>query len=156
MEKDKIIDLINKAKYLTPDKLEKDLEPIDGFPDVPNWHHYENKIWVIGENIRQIIFSKKSLRKDKEITDLILEFCLNKNSKRGKQPFVLLLGYKHLSDYAPKLIRIINDKYVDGHVIDTIYKMQAKGYEKDIQPFAKHKIFWIRKTALKYLEKYGT
>jgi len=156
MEKDKIINLLSKAKDLTPGELEKDLEPIEGFPDVPNWHDYENKIWAIGENIRQIIFSKKSLRKDEEINDLIIEFCLNKNSKRGRQPFVLLLGYKHLSDYAPKLIRLINDKYVDGQIIDAIYKMQAKGYGKEIRPFVTHKIIWIRKTAIKYLEKYGT
>lgn len=153
MEKNKIIDLITMAKDLTPDILEKDLNPIDGFPDVPNWHHYEHKIWAIGEQIRQIIYSEKSLKKDKELNNLIIEFCLNKNSKRGRQPFVLLLGYKHLSEYAPKLISLINDEYVNGHVIDTIYKMQAKGYEKEIRPFATHKITWIRKTAIKYLEK---
>ncbi len=155
MEKNEIIDLINKAKNLTPDVLEKDLEPIDGFPNVPNWHDYEHNIWAIGEQIRQVLYSKKSLKKDKEINDLIIEFCLNRNSKRGRQSFVLLLGYKHLSNYALKLINIINDKYVDGHVIDTIYKMQAKGYEKEIKPFATHKITWIRKTAIKYLEKYS-
>ncbi len=156
MEKNKIIDLINQANNLTPEILEKDLEPIDGFPDVPNWHDYEQKIWAIGEQIRQIIYVKKSLRRDRELYDLIIKFCLIKNAKRGRQPFVLLLGYKHLSDYAPKLSNIINDEYVDGHVIETIFKMQAKGYEKEIRPFATHKITWIRKAAIKYLEKYGT
>ena len=156
MEKDTILELIAKAKELTPVQLEPDLEPIEGFPDVPNWHDYEHKIWAIGANIRTIMFSNKSLRKDKDINDLVIYFCSNKNAKRGRQSFVLLLGYKHLAVYAPKLIKLIDDEYIDGHVIDTIYLMQSEGYEKEIRPFATHKITWIRKTALKYLEKYGT
>ncbi|MEW7290514.1 hypothetical protein [Aquimarina sp. 2304DJ70-9] len=156
MEKEVIIKLINKANTLTPEKLEKNLNPIEGFPDVPDWHKYESDIWAIGEEIRQILYSKKILRKDKEINDLIIEFCLNKNSKRGRQSFVLLLGYKHLSEYAPKLIQMINDKSINGQIIYTLYKMQTKGYEKEIEPFTKDKITWIRKIAIKYVEKYGT
>ena len=156
MEKEEIIKLINKANTLTPEKLEKKLNPIKGFPNVPDWHEYERDIWTIGEEIRQIINSKKTLRKDQEINDLIMEFCLNKNSKRGRQPFVLLMGYKNLSEYAPKLIRMINDKSISGQIIDTLYKMQAKGYEKEIEPFTRNKTTWIRKIAIKYIEKYGT
>ncbi|MEZ7496060.1 hypothetical protein QO206_11200 [Leeuwenhoekiella aequorea] len=156
MEKEKIIELINKAKNLTPKKMDKDLSPMEGFPEVPNWHKYEREIWDIGEKIRQIIYTKKSLRKDKEINDLIMEVCMDKKSKRGRQSFILLLGYKHLSGHAPKLITMINDKFVDGQIIDTIYKMQATGFEKDIKPFATDKLTWIRKLAVKYVKKYGT
>ena len=156
MEKEEIIGLINEAKNLTPKKMEKDLNPMEGFPDVPNWHKYENEIWKIGEKIRQIIHNKKSLRRDKEINDLIMEVCMDKKSKRGRQPFILLLGYKHLSGFAPKLITMLSDKFVDGQIIDTVYKMQAKGFEKDIKPFTTEKLTWIRKTAIKYVEKYGT
>ncbi|WP_299438312.1 hypothetical protein [uncultured Aquimarina sp.] len=156
MEKEKILELIKKAESLTPKKVEMDLEPIDGFPDVPNWHKYESDIWRIGEEIRQIIITKKTLRKDEEINDLIIKFCLNKNSKRGRQSFILLLGYKHLSKYASQLINMINDKFVNGQIIDTVYKMQAVGFEKEIRPFLTDKHIWIRKLAIKYIEKYGT
>ena len=156
MEKEEIIGLINKAKSLTPKNMEKDLNPMEGFPNVPNWHKHEHEIWGIGEEIRQIINTKKSLRRDKEINDLIIDFCLDNKSKRGRQPFVLLLGYKHLSEYAPKLITMINDQFIDGQIIDTIYKMQATDFEKEITPFTTDKITWIRKLALKYVGKYGT
>ncbi|WKX75880.1 hypothetical protein [Zobellia laminariae] len=156
MEKVKIIELIKKAENLTPKKLERDLEPLDGFPDVPNWHKYESEIWEIGEEIRQIINTKKSLRKDSELTDLIMKFCLNKNSKRGRQSFILLLGYKHLSKYATQLIEMLNDKFVKGQIIDTVYKMQAEGFQKEIGAFMMDKHTWIRKLATKYVEKYGT
>jgi hypothetical protein len=152
MEKERILGLIKKAESLTPQKMEKDLEPLDGFPDVPNWHKYESDIWEIGEEIRQIIVTKKSLRKDTEINDLIMKFCLNKNSKRGRQSFILLLGYKHLSKYAPQLINMINDKFVDGQIIDTVYKMQALGFEEEIRPFKTDKQTWIRNLATKYTE----
>jgi hypothetical protein len=156
MEKEKIINLINKAETLTPQKIEKDLEPLDEFSQVQNWHKYEIDIWEIGEKIRQVIISKKSLRKDTEIIELIIKFCLNKNSKRGRQSFILLLGYKHLSKYAPQLINLIDDKYVYGQIIDTICKMQATGFEKKILPFRTDKNTWIKNTAIKYTEKYST
>ena len=117
---------------------------------------YEFDIWKIGEDIRQIILTKKSLSKDKEINDLILKFRLKKNSKRGRQSFILLLGYKHLSEYALQLIKMINDKFVAGQIIDTVYKMQATGFEEEIKPFLKDKHSWIRKLAIKYMKKYGT
>ncbi len=156
MEKEKILELIKKAENLIPTKMEKDLEPLDGFPNVPSWHKYETDIWEIGEEIRQLIFKKKSLRKDDEINDLILNICLNRNSKRGRQSFILLLAYKHLSRYAPQIIEMIDDKFVDGQIIDTIYKMQASGFEKEIEPFKIYQQTWIKKLATKYVEKYGT
>ena len=61
MEKEKILELIKKAESLTPKNMEEDLKPMDGVPVVPSWHKYESDIWEIGEEIRQIITTKKSL-----------------------------------------------------------------------------------------------
>lgn len=155
MEKAKILSLINETIDLCPLELEKDLKPIDEFPDVTDWHSFEDRIWEIGEEIRQIIHSKKSLRNDEEINNAILNICLNNRAKRGRQSFILLLGYKKLSHFAPKLIKIVDDKFVTGQVIDTICKMQVKGFEKEIEPFTRTKDQWIRKIALKYLKKFS-
>ena len=152
----RILGLIEKANELTPKTLENDLPPIEGFPDVPSWHDYELAIWKLGEEIRQILIEHTSLRKDDMVNEKIINLCTNTNAKRGREPFVLILGYKHNQVYADKIKILINDRYVDGHIIDTILKMQAKGYEKEIQPIATHKTTWIRKIAIKYLEKYGT
>ena len=156
MEKEKILELIKKAESLTPKNIEEDLKPMDGVPVVPSWHKYESDIWEIGEEIRQIITTKKSLRKDNEINELIINFCQNRNSKRGRQSFILLLGYKDLSGYASKLINMVNDKFVYGQIIDTIYKMRAGGYDKEIRPFLNDKNTWIKNLAKKYIEKHGT
>ncbi len=154
-EKKKIISLIKKAEKLRPKILESNLANTQ-FYSVPEWHDYELKIWEIGEQIRKIILKNKSLRNDNEINDLIIRFCLNRNSKRGRQPFVSLLGYKHLSNYAEKLILLIDDEFVNGHVIDTICKMQVRGFKKEIEPFVNNKETWIKKIANKYITKYST
>ncbi len=155
IEKKEIIRLIKKAEKLTPNMLEPNLEP-NQFSNVPEWHDYELKIWEIGEQIRKIILKNKTLRNDNEINDLIIKFCLNRNSKRGRQSFVSLLGYKHLANYAEKLILLIDDDFVNGHIIDTIYKMQVKGFKTEIERFTTSKINWIKKIANKYIIKYGT
>lgn len=154
--KKRIIELIKATKKLTPDLHESDLPSFEASPDVPLWHSYESEIWELGEEIRQILAEHKDLRKDDFINDNIITFCLNKNAKRGRQSFILLLGYKNLSEYASQLIKMIEDKSVDGQIIDTIYKMQAVGFEEEIRPFINDKHIWIKKAAIKYIDKYGT
>jgi len=154
--KNRILDLIEEAIGKAPKSFEPDLPALEGFPEVPSWHDYEHEIWKLGEGIRQLLVEHKSLRKDDSITEKILDFCLNKNAKRGRESFVMLLWYKHNQKYADKLISLINDQYVYGHVIQVLNKMQAHGFKNDVLPFTKDKRTWIRNQAKKYLEKYGT
>ena len=157
MTKDEAIDivlgLIDEAESITPKEFEDDLPMMADVPDVPEWHDYEHKIWRIGEQIRHVLIDHKSLRKDKLITDRILKFCLNKNSKRGRESFIMLLGYKHNQHLAGELIGLINDKYVYGHVIGTINKIKIEGFEKEIGQHLNDNRTWIRKASEKYINK---
>ncbi|WP_109301371.1 hypothetical protein [Aquimarina sp. AU474] len=63
---------------------------------------------------------------------------------------------KYLSGYTSQIIEMIDGKFVDGQIIDTVYKMQAIGFEKEIEPFRIDQQVWIKKFATKYVEKYGT
>ncbi|PKV48859.1 hypothetical protein ATE84_0874 [Aquimarina sp. MAR_2010_214] len=154
--KNTVLDLIEEAKGKTPNTLETDLPVFEEFPDVPSWHDFEYEIWKLGEDIRQILADHKSLRKENSITEKIVDFCLDKNAKRGRESFVMLLWYKHNQKYANRLIGLINDKYVYGHIIEGLNKMQVSGFEKEVLPFVDDKRTWIKKQAKKYLEKYGT
>jgi len=153
--KQEILAIIKEVESLTPKELEADLPPIDGFPDVPNWHKYEHAIWGLGEKVRQLLFKHKALRKDKDIIKKILQISLDPNSKRGRQSFILLLGNINCKPFANQLITQINDKSVDGQVIDSIYKMKASGYSEIISPYCHNKKTWIRNIAKKYIEKFG-
>ena len=154
--KKRVFELIEKAEKLTPKTFEKDLPNLKELPNVREMHHYEHKIWDLGEKIRQLIFEHKGLRKDKELNDRIMKFCLNKNSKRGRESFIMLLWYKHNQKYAEQLVGLINDKYVYGHIIEGLNKIQIEGYCKEVSPYKTDEFNWIRKQAKKYVEKYCT
>ena len=101
------------------------------------------------EAINQILLD------DKELLKKILEISLNRNSKRGRQPFIMLLGNTNCKAFSEDIISQLNDKFVYGHVIDSIYKMRVNKYVKEIVQFCSDETTWIRNTAKKYIEKYG-
>ena len=154
--KQKVLELIEKAENLTPEKMEKDLPNMKDHPDVREAHFYENEIWRIGEEIRVLILEHKGLRKDDFINDKIISFCLNRNSKKGRQSFIMLLWYKHNQKYAERLASLINDKYVYGHIIEGLNKLQIEGYCEKVSEFKNDEKKWIKKQANKYIEKYCT
>ncbi len=154
--KEKVLELIKKAENLTPEKMEKDLPNIKNLPDVREQHFYENEIWRIGEEIRVLILEHKGLRKDDFINERIISFCLNRNSKSGRESFIMLLWYKHNQKYAERLASLIEDKYVYGHIIEGLNKLQVEGYCEKVSKFTNDKRTWIKKQAIKYVEKYCT
>jgi len=154
--KRKVMELISKAEQLTPKSFEKDLPPMKDFPDIRESHFYENEIWEIGEKIRQLIFEHKRLRKDNSINERIINFCLNRNSKSGRQSFIMLLWYKHNQKYAEKLVSLIDDEYVNGHIIEGLNKLQVQGYCEQVYHYRNDERKWVKKQVNKYLEKYCT
>ena len=66
----------------------------------------------------------------------------------------MLLGKVKYREYANELISLLQDDDVNGHVIDTLYKMRADSYVALIAPFLTHKQTWIRNTAKKYVQKF--
>ena len=145
--------LLRKAKSKIPNTELHDLPHIKEAPDVPDWYVFEHEIWGIGEEIRQLTLKYKKTF-SKEQLERIIDICLDKRVKRGRQSFVMLLGKKAYCDYADSIIHLIEDEDVDGHVIDTLYKMQAGQYVNLITPFAEHKITWIKNEAKRYIKKY--
>jgi hypothetical protein len=65
----------------------------------------------------------------------------------------MLLGRKKYFQYSEKIVHLLNSDDVDGHVIDTLYKMGAGQYVEAIKPFLNHNRTWIRSKAKKYIEK---
>lgn len=147
-----ILKKIKEAESLVPQNIEPDLPPTQLLPNIPEWHSYEHKIWKLGEDIRQLFLLYPSLKSDKEIHLQILDICLNPNSKRGRQSFIMLLGYKQFSDYAEVLITQVNDEFVTGHILDTILKMKVSGYGRIMENYINYNITWIRNVAKRYLK----
>lgn len=148
-----IMKLIEMAKSDIPKEMSVDLEA-DPLTKLPEWHFFEQQIWKNGEDIRQILLANKKLKEREDIFDRLLEIATDTKAKRGRQSFILLFGSVRHSKYAAALIEQINDEFVNGHVIDTIYRMKTDKYIREIEPFCTDKFAWIRNTAKKYVEKF--
>ena len=146
--------LLSKAESSIPCETLPDLPYMENAPGVPAWYGFEFEVWNAGEEIRQLVFASKK-RFHKNQTDRILAVCLNKNAGRGRQSFVMLLGQRKYCDCAGVLIPLLDDADVNGHVIEAVYKMRAKGYTAMIAPFLNHKQAWIRNAAKKYVQRFA-
>ena len=150
-----INDLLAETEATIPREMATDLPYMKQFPDVHEWHDFELKIWDMGEKIRQLIFSSKATFDQGQIRRIV-DICLDKRAKRGRQSFVMLLGKVKYREQAHALIPLLEEEDVDGQVIDTLYKMRANGYVSLMTLFLKHKKTWIRNIAKKYVQKFGS
>ncbi len=145
--------LLERAESIIPNEILPDLPYMELAPDVHAWHNFEHELWEIGEEIRQFV-SVYSKTFNKNQIDRIISICLDKRAKRGRQSFVMLLGRKVYGEHANEIIAVLNDTDIEGHVIDTIYKMQAGQYVELVKPFQSHNRTWIKNGAKKYIKKF--
>ena len=150
-----ILGLAEKAENDIPSELKADLPPGQYTSGAPEWHSFEYQIWDYGEKIRQLLTKDKSLRKDIELQRAFVRVACNPNAKRGRQSFIMLLGYTCCVKFAPDIASQLADPHVDGHVIDTLTKMRCSDFVEKIKPFTSDKTAWVRKAAKQYIQKYG-
>ena len=150
---DNLENLLTKAEKLIPNEELPDLPYMDAAPDVHEWYQFEHQLWNVGEEIRQLIVENNKKLNEPQVKRII-EVCLDKKAKRGRQIFILLLGKKCYCAFADEIIPLIDDDDVDGHVIDTIYRMQVGQYVDKVKPFLNHRRMWIRNEAKRYIPKY--
>lgn len=146
--------ILSEAEALIPSEVLPNLPFMPEAPDVHDYYRFELDLWDKGEEIRQLIFDSKKKPNIDQIKR-ILDICTNPLAKRGRQSFVMLLGKKCYAEYAPVIAPFLSDDDIDGHVVDTLYKMGTPNYISQIQPFIQHKRTWIRNIAKKYINKYS-
>ncbi len=154
MSVNEIYNLLAKAKMFAPLEFPKDLPTRKELLGNSDWYDFEIQTWNIGENIRQLFVVNPTLRKNKDILDKILEIIKTVNLRRGRQSFVLLLGFVGAKPLAPELVDFLEDKDIDGHILDTLLKMKAGEYTKQIKPLLNSNATWIKNLAKKYCERY--
>src|SRR5262249_7693716 len=103
---------------------------------------------------RQAFVAKPSARKDLEVIQKVLQVALCRNLRRGRQSFIMLLGFRAAKPFAQKIARDLQDRDVDGHVLDALLRMEAPGFAAEVSLLLKVEKTWIRKLAKKYLERY--
>ena len=132
-------DLLREANAVTPPHEEPDLPPGELTQGAPEWYPFEYAIWDLGDRIRRVLDQCTKLRGDQSLCEQFLQVVNDRRGKRGRQPFVLLFGYKRCAPFAGRLVSVINDWQVSGHVIDSLIKMQAPGFADIVLPFQSSK-----------------
>jgi len=143
--------LLAQAKALVPRSTPPRLPPMDGFPDVPQWHDFEHSLWSLGEQIRHAINSQPKLRGDRQLYTEFLAIVRDRSAMRGRQSFVLLFAYRPCVAWAPDLASLLPDPDIDGQVILSLYKMRAPGFSTVVAPFLSSSTEWIRRESRRYM-----
>lgn len=149
-----ILRLISEAEALVPARLEPDLPPGKSTAGEPDWHPFEHEVWQIGERIRQLLNACKVLRCDHRLHEAIVRMCQNRAAKRGRQSFILLLGYSCCDYLAYAISSELGDSGVQGHVVHTLLKMRVAGFFTRVEPLTRSRFAWIRNKANTYCERY--
>lgn len=152
--KEAVIAACDRALSFAPLKYPSDLPSSEEFPGAPEWYSFEWKVWEIGENIRQQLQSHPKLKVDADILNKIVSVIQCGNLRRGRQSFVLLLGFKGASKYADEIGGFLNDPDVAGQALDSLLKMRVAGYAGRVEALLESEQAWIRRTAKTYLERY--
>lgn len=144
--------LLDKAESLIPQADMPPLPFMENCPDVHDWYEFEHQLWDVGEEIRQLIANEhKEL--NKEQSNRVCRICTDKNGKRGRQSFIMLLGKKRYYEYASEITKLLSDDDIDGHVISTLYKMGTIEYQQLVEPFLNNEMTWIRNEAKRYIAR---
>ena len=79
------------------------------------------------------------------------EVATYRNLPRGRQSFIIALGFIAARRYAEPLAAFLNEHGVDGQVLDTLAKMKAFGFSLEAASLFHSDQTWTRRLAKKYL-----
>jgi hypothetical protein len=113
---------------LAPTEFPPTLRPSKEFFGAPEWYPFEHQAWPIGESIRQAFVRNPRLKKRENILAKVAEAATCRNLRRGRQSFIMALGFVSALRYAERLVVFLSDPDVDGQVLHTLIKMKASGY----------------------------
>ena len=158
----KVMDICRDALALAPKTYPPDLPPLKfpfppgrGMPEVPDWYRFELQCWPMGEEVRRTFQKWPRLKRDPAATASVMEVVECANLRRGRQSFVMAIGFTAAAHLAPRAARFLNDPDIGGHVVDTLLKMRAPGFEEGIKPLLTAPHTWIRNLAKKYVARYS-
>jgi hypothetical protein len=120
----------------------------------PEWYSFEHEAWPIGEAVRQACSRNPNLRKHPELFSKVTEVATCRNLRRGRQSFILALGFVGARRHADAIAGSLDDPDVQGQVVYTLLKMKAEGFALAVRPLLSAKHAWIRRLAQRYLDRY--
>jgi hypothetical protein len=152
---EEILAACGEAIRLAPAEFPPNLPPSKELSGASEWYPFENQAWPIGESIRQAFVRNPRHKKRENILTRVTDVATCTNLRRGRQSFVMALGFVSARHYAERLAVFLGDPDVDGQVLDTLIKMKASNYTREVNPLLHSDKTWVRRLAKKYLDRYS-
>jgi hypothetical protein len=145
------------AIRLAPVEFPPTLPPSEELLGAPGWYAFEHQAWPIGESVRQAFSKNPRLRRREVLLSKVAQVATCWNLRRGRQSFVMALGFVSARHYAELLAEFLDDPDVDGHVLRTLFKMRASGFAREANLLLLHSdTSWKRRWAQKYLDRFSS
>src|SRR5262249_39224107 len=138
---------------LAPAEYPPHLAPSEELFGAEDWYDFEREAWAVGEQVRQAFVRNPKFKKNISILKKVLEVATCRNLRRGRQSFIMVLGFVAAGGFAEELAPALKDSDVNGHVLSTLLKMKATGFAAEVAPLASDERTWIRKLAKNYVER---
>lgn len=150
-----ILEACESALRLAPVEYPPTLPPSKELFGAPGWYDFEYESWRIGESVRRAFVDNPKLKKNDALLRKVLEVATCRNLRRGRQSFIMALGFVAAQQHASTLSQFLNDPDVNGQAIYTLIKMKAPSFARNVEPLLGSEKTWIRNLAKKYLSRYG-
>jgi len=152
---DEIFGVCEKALSLAPALYPPTLPPSKELLGAPDWYSFEHEAWGIGESVRRSFVQNPKFKKNQDVLNRVVEVACCRNLRRGRQSFIMALGFVAARQCAKSLAPFLSDLDVDGQVLFTLIKMKAPGFAPEVEPLLQSDKAWISNLAKKYLSRYG-
>ena len=143
------------AVALAPLAYPPDLPSKPELLGAPDWYPFEHTPCALGEEIRQAFKRTSGLKHNSAVLESIADVVDTINLRRGRQSFVMALGFKAAAGLAQRIAAHLSDRDVAGQCVDTLLKMRAPGFAAEVALLRDDDQTWVRRLARKYIERYA-
>jgi hypothetical protein len=155
------------ASHFTPDEVVQRLDhliasaPRDVPPDLPlssvtgqpEWYAFEHRVWSEGEALRSVLAQHGRLKRHPDVLLAVVRVLECPGLRRGRQSFSFLFESRAAQPFAPRLVPLLSDPDIAGHVVAALVRMHAPGLQQQLAPYATSPVAWIRRLAQSYLTR---
>jgi len=125
---------------------------MQGVRGAPDWLEYESLLWELSEIVRNWMKAKRIGRGRNDVLDMVAQLVLERQYKKGRQNFVLVLAERGGGAYGTAFAQMLDDPDVAGHAVKALVKSRTPGYVMSVEKLLlEARAAWVRSAAKKYL-----
>lgn len=152
---EQILAACRQALRLAPSEYPPTLPSSKELSGVPDWYPFEHEAWRIGESIRRAFADDPLLKRKEIVVSKVAEVAQCRELRRGRQSFIMVLGFVAACSHAEAIVPLLRDPDVDGQVLDALLKMRAPGFTREVTFLLDSDQPWKRDLAKKYVDRYS-